>query len=185
MTKSQDQSIVVILDNVRSLYNVGAIFRTCDGAGVEKLYLTGITGYPTQSKRAQRQIEKTALSTIPYVDWEYHVQISQVLKMLKVKGYQIMVLEQTKNSIKYSEVPTHNGRDPDRSIGTSNKYKHPIALVVGHETLGVSKEAIQLADLAIHIPMYGHAKSLNVATAAGIMIYHLTQQHNQSIVKNT
>lgn len=162
-------SLIVVLDNVRSLYNVGAIFRTCDGAGVEKLYLTGITGYPTQSKRAQRQIEKTALSTIPYVNWEYEVDTLKILKMLKSKGYQIVCLEQTKTSSQYLET----------------SYQFPVALVVGHETIGVSKETLKLADLTVHIPMQGHSKSLNVATATGIMVYHLTAQSKRSIVKNT
>lgn len=148
---------VLVLDNIRSLYNVGAIFRTCDGAGVKKLYLTGITGYPTQSKRAQRQIEKTALSTVPFVDWEYNAQITITLKLLKTNGYQIVALEQTSKSVNYQ----------------SAKYKFPIALVVGHETLGVSREALKLADCVVHIPMSGHAKSLNVATAAGVILYHL------------
>lgn len=155
--KNSKIPLVVILDNVRSLYNVGAIFRTCNGAGVEKLYLTGITGYPTQSKRAQRQIEKTALSTIPHVEWEYHSDTPKLLKMLKLKKYQVVALEQTKDSLEY----------------TKTKYKFPLALVVGHETLGVSKDVLKLAELVVHIPMHGHAKSLNVATATGIMVYHL------------
>lgn len=156
--------LVVVLDNVRSLYNVGAIFRTCDGAGVEKLYLTGITGYPGQAPRTQKQIEKTALGTIESVDWEYKKSALRLIKDLKKRGYQIVALEKTGTSIEYLE--------------PSIKYQFPLVLVVGNEIKGVSKAILNNAYLVVHIPMHGMAKSLNVATATGIMLYYLKSIRN-------
>lgn len=152
--------VILVLDNIRSFYNVGAIFRTADGAGVGKIFLTGITGYPTQSPRAQRQIAKTALAAMDNVEWEYSRTTLKTLKSLKSQGYQIVVLEQTKKSVEY----------------TKTKYIFPIALIVGHEIKGVGDSVLKLADQVVEIPMHGKAKSLNVAVATGIMLYHLSSE---------
>lgn len=142
--------VYLILDNIRSMYNVGAIFRTADAARIKMLYLCGITATPPR-----KEIEKTALKTINSVPWEYHESSVELIKKLKSDGIEIVALEQT---------------DESRSYHTFS-YKKPLAIIIGHETLGVSDEVLGLCDYAIEIPMYGIANSLNVATAAGIILY--------------
>jgi len=144
--------LVVILNNIRSLHNVGSIFRTCDGAGVEKLWLGGITGYPPRA-----EISKTAIGAEENVVWEHAQDPVVPVRELKSKGYHILALEQTDQSVPYSDV---------RPAG-------PVCLIVGNEVEGVSDELIELCDSAADIPMRGVKNSLNAAVAAGIMIYHL------------
>ncbi|MFA5158334.1 MAG: RNA methyltransferase [Patescibacteria group bacterium] len=149
----QRSGVILILDNIRSMYNVGAIFRTADATKVEKLFLCGITASPPR-----KEIEKTALKTIDYVPWEYRDDVKKLVLELKNKGIQIVALEQTNNSINYKEYD----------------FRKPIAVIVGHEVDGVSDDLLHLCDAAVEIPMYGIANSLNVATATGIILYHLT-----------
>lgn len=142
--------VYLILEDIRSMYNVGAIFRTADGARIKKLYLCGITAYPPR-----KEIEKTALKTIEHVPWEYHKSAIQVINKLKKKNIQILALEQCKESKLYNKV----------------NYSKPVAIVVGNEISGVSEEALDICDKKIEIPMHGIANSLNVATATGIILY--------------
>ena len=142
---------VVCLNNIRSLYNVGSIFRTSDGAGVEKIWICGITGHPPNN-----QITKTALGAEEHVAWEYRQDISSVLKDLKAKNYQIILLEQTQESCSYDSV------DLDA----------PVCLVVGNEIEGVSSNILHLCDKAIEIEMSGIKNSLNVSVAFGVIAYH-------------
>jgi tRNA G18 (ribose-2'-O)-methylase SpoU len=144
-----------VVENVRSLYNVGAIFRTADGAGLQKLYLCGITGKPPHE-----EIHKTALGAEENVPWEYLPQAVTIIQQLKSRGVQIVVLEHTTASFHFQKA----------------QFRTPCCLVVGHEHLGVSDEVVALADLAIEIPMYGLKGSLNVAVAFGIAAYQMVWQ---------
>src|SRR3989338_6986873 len=143
----------VVLNNIRSLYNVGSIFRTADGAGVEKIWLCGVTGTPDSSRT---RIEKTALGAESRVAWEHSSDTLSVIQNLKNQGYQIVLLEQTKQSISYQDF----------------EPKSPVCLVVGNEISGVSDELLALSDAAIEIEMAGLKNSLNVTVAFGIIAYH-------------
>ncbi|MBW6440776.1 RNA methyltransferase [Patescibacteria group bacterium] len=145
---------VVICDSLRSLHNVGSVFRTSDGAGISKIYLCGITGMPDTQKH-ERQISKVALGAQKYIPWEYVKQSWRVVEKLKKEGYQIVSLEQTKDSIAY----------------TKFKPKFPLALVIGNENKGVKKAVLSRSDEVIEIPMRGTKKSLNVSVAFGIAAY--------------
>lgn len=144
--------VYLFLDNIRSMYNVGAIFRTADATRVEKIFLCGITATPPR-----KEIEKTALKTIDFVPWEYAANAVDIIKELKNQEIQIVALEQTDQSVNYKEF----------------NYKKPLAIVIGHEVDGVQQEVLDLCDGAIEIPMLGIANSLNVATATGIVLYNL------------
>lgn len=147
--------VSVVLDNVRSLYNVGSIFRTSDGALIEKLHLCGFTPCPPR-----REIEKTALGATQSVPWEYHPDARDPLLKLKRSGARICVLELTTESVPYYEV---------------KKEDFPLCLVIGNELTGISRGSIDLADLAIEIPMFGIKHSLNVAVAYGIALFELVK----------
>ena len=147
--------LVVIVDNVRSLYNVGSIFRTSDGAMIEKLILAGYTPHPPR-----KEIEKTALGSTKSVPWEYATHPAEAIQNLKERGYKICSLELTDKSIPYHDIEAAN---------------FPMCLVIGNEITGVSKEVIEMCDLAIEIPMYGIKQSLNVAVAYGIAVFELAR----------
>lgn len=142
----------VVLNSIRSLYNVGAIFRTADGIGIEKLWLCGITGYPPQSG-----IAKTALGAQESVAWEYRKDVIGLLKELRSQGYQIVLLEQIAESVPH-----------DSFIPAS-----PVCLVVGNEVSGIADELLSLCETAVEIEMNGVKNSLNVAVAFGIIGYHI------------
>ena len=143
---------VVVLNNIRSLYNVGSIFRTADGAGVEKIWLCGITGCPPNSR-----ISKTALGAQENVPWEYREDIRALLKELKAARHEIVLLEQTDESAPYELFqPTS-----------------PVCLVIGNEIEGVGQNILTLCGRAIEIDMAGIKNSLNVAVAFGIAAYHI------------
>ena len=147
--------VSVLLDNVRSLYNVGSIFRTSDAAGVEKIYLCGITGKPPRA-----EIHKAALGAENSVCWDYFENPVEIVQKLKTEGYRIVILEHTDQPQLYHKV----------------KYEFPLCLVVGHEIIGVSDEVVELADMAIEIPMFGVKQSLNVAVAYGIAVYEIVKK---------
>ena len=142
----------VICDNIRSLENVGSIFRTADALGVSKIFLCGITGVPPQQK-----ISKTALGAEKTVSFEYHKQVWRLVEKLKKEGVQIISLEQDKKSILY----------------TKFKPRFPLALVIGNEVKGVSKKVLGQSDAIIHLPMLGQKESLNVAVAFGVAGYQI------------
>ena len=144
--------IFVLLNNIRSLHNVGSIFRTADGAGVNKLFLCGQTGYPPRE-----EITKTAIGAEEVVPWEYWIDAKECMAMLNKKSVQLVALEQTKKSIDYRKF----------------KPKYPICLVLGHEIEGVEQGILSLCDSAIQIPMHGKKQSLNVSVAFGVAIYSL------------
>ena len=141
-----------VLNNIRSLYNVGSIFRTADGAGLEKIWLCGITGCPPKS-----MISKTALGAEKTVPFEHRENAAELIGELKEQGYQIVLLEQTKESIDYSKL----------------KPRAPACLVLGNEIAGVSEEILALNDIAVEIEMKGIKNSLNVSVAFGILAYHI------------
>jgi len=146
------RQIVVVLDNIRSLHNVGAIFRTCDGAGVSKIYLCGMTGTPPR-----REITKTAIGAEEAIPWEYRRYTLRLIKKLKKDGYQIVSLEKT----------------IDSKLFNKTNYSKKTCLVVGHEINGVNRSVLDESDKIVHIPMRGTKESLNVATAFGIAIYEI------------
>jgi 23S rRNA (guanosine2251-2'-O)-methyltransferase len=144
--------VCFLLDNVRSLHNVGSAFRTADAFTVEKIFLTGITGTPPH-----REIEKTALGATQSVLWEYAETTAGVLEKLKAGGYKIVIVEQTSESqVLQNFVPNTNA-----------KY----CLVFGNEVHGVSDEAIPFADLALEIPQQGTKHSLNISVCLGIIAW--------------
>ncbi|ARA92289.1 rRNA methyltransferase [Rhodothermaceae bacterium RA] len=147
--------IAVVIDNVRSLYNVGSMFRTSDAARVEHVYLTGITGTPEHPG-----LHKTALGAQDTVPWSYHPRIEPVLDELRAAGHTLAILEIT-------DTP---GRIDDLTLA-----HFPLTLVVGNELHGVSEAAVDRADLALEIPQYGAKQSLNVAVAYGIAVFQLVE----------
>lgn len=161
--------ISVVVDNVRSLDNVGLIFRLCETARVERLYLTGYTGYPAVEKdtrpravidRHQRRIEKTAVYALPHQPWEYVEDAVTLVSDLKAKGAHVVALEQTESSIPYHQAD----------------YTLPMVLVVGHERRGVRDELLALANEVVEIPILGLGNSHNVATATGIVLYRALEK---------
>lgn len=153
--KKKRSEIYVLLDNIRSLYNVGAIFRTSDAILLKKLYLCGITGYPPR-----KEISKTALGAEELVPWEQRDEAASVIKELKKKGVKIVAVELAKGAKEYSEFT----------------FDYPVCLVLGHEVEGVTDEVMSLVDDSIYVPMFGRANSLNVATCYGIIAYEALKQ---------
>jgi len=147
--------VYTLVENVRSLYNVGAIFRSADGAGVAKIYLTGITGCPPH-----REIRKVALGAEDVVPWEYHESALQLIRRLKRTGVHIVALETAENSKPFDAVT----------------YRFPLCLVIGHEFNGISEEVLHEADQTVHIPMRGKKISLNVSVAFGVAAYEIMKQ---------
>ena len=150
--KQEKLPLVVILDNVRSMHNIGSIFRTSDGFAIEKLYLCGITAQPPH-----REIEKTALGATQSIEWAYSADVCDAIKELKNDGYTIIAIEQAENSTML------NNYDPDNS----KKY----ALIFGNEVNGVSDEAMKLIDTCIEIPQFGTKHSFNIVVSAGIVLW--------------
>lgn len=144
--------VCIVLDNVRSLHNVGSAFRTADAFKLEKIYLTGITGTPPH-----REIEKTALGATASVEWEYAEKTSDLLRKLKEDQYIIIAVEQTSESQSLAIF------EP----GQEKKY----CLVFGNEVHGVSDDAIALADTALEIPQHGTKHSLNISVCLGIVAW--------------
>ncbi len=145
--------VYVLLNSIRSTYNVGSIFRTSDGAMIEKLYLCGYTPHPPK-----KEILKTALGSTESVNWEYIKDPKEIILKLKNEGVKICALELTNNSIPYYSVKSED---------------FPICILVGNEITGVSQDLIDLCDFSIEIPQYGIKQSLNVAVAYGVTIFEL------------
>jgi len=146
--------VVLLLDNVRSLHNVGSAFRTADAFACEKIYLTGITGAPPH-----REIHKTALGATESVLWEYVAQPAEAVARLKNDGYRIVVVEQTTQS------------EPLQAFAISPDDR--ICVVFGNEINGVSDEVLALADTAVEIPQAGTKHSLNISVCVGIVCWEL------------
>lgn len=148
-----------LVENVRSLYNVGSIFRTSDSVRLSKLYLCGYTGYPPR-----REIEKTALGATESVPWIHYSDISKATAELKKKKVKMIALEHTSQSKPYNEV----------------KYDFPLCIMLGNEVDGLSEELVSAADQSIEIPMYGLKQSLNVSVAYGVVIFHILHQFQKT-----
>ena len=150
--KAKKVSVTIILDDVRSMFNVGSIFRTADAFLVEKIILCGITPTPPH-----RDIHKTALGATESVDWEYQKDIVSSVKTLKNIGYKIIGIEQTDESDFLDDfVPSADDK---------------IAMILGNEVTGINNQVIKLLDKSLEIPQFGTKHSLNVSIAAGICIY--------------
>ena len=155
--------VYVLLNSIRSNYNVGSIFRTSDGAMIEKLYLCGYTPHPPipgeEGKvSGKKEVLKTALGSTESVSWEYVKDPAALIKELKKQGVKICALELTSKSKLYHEVKSSD---------------FPLCMVVGNEITGVAQELIDLCDFSIEIPQYGIKQSLNVAVAYGIAVFEL------------
>lgn len=160
--KDKERSpIYALLDNVRSLHNVGAIFRTSDAILLEKLYLCGITGTPPRN-----EITKTALGAEEVVPWEHHDEALEAIQELKEQGVKIVAVELAVDSVEYSRA----------------EYDFPVCFVFGHEVYGVSDEVMEEVDMAVTLPMLGRANSLNVATCYGIVMYDALNKLNKNNV---
>jgi 23S rRNA (guanosine2251-2'-O)-methyltransferase len=146
--------VSIVLDNIRSLHNVGSAFRTADAFRVEKIYLTGITGTPPH-----REIQKTALGATESVAWHYAAEPSDVVQELKASGYIIIVVEQTTTSVPLQTFEPEAGK----------KY----CLVFGNEVNGVSEEVIAHGDIALEIPQIGTKHSLNVSVCLGVVTWEI------------
>ena len=155
--KGQETSpIIVILDNIRSALNVGAIFRTCDATNIEKLCLCGITAYPPHNR-----IPKTALGAIETVPWQYFKTTREAIKTItQIEDITMISVELTKDAINLWDF----------------QFKPPIALIFGNEISGVSEDILEISDQIVKIPMFGRKESLNVATSCGVVLYEVLRQ---------
>jgi len=149
--------IVVILDNVRSMHNVGSIFRTADAFRIQKLYLCGITPAPPH-----RDIRKTAIGAEQSVAWEARSDILTLLHDLQEQAFQLIAIEQTDSSLLLHKW----------NLQSDQSY----AIILGHEITGVAQQVIDLCDVAVEIPQYGTKHSLNVSVTAGIVLHHMNVQ---------
>lgn len=153
-------AVVVVLDNVRSLHNVGAVFRTADAFALHGLCLCGITATPPSA-----EIHKTALGAEDTVAWTYHADTFEAVIALKKEGYKLLAVEQVEGSTSLS----------DLTLSPNDK----VALVMGNEVKGVRQEVIDICDGAIEIPQYGTKHSLNVSVSAGIVMWEVQKALRQ------
>lgn len=150
--------LVILLDNIRSMYNVGAFFRICDAAGAERLILCGITAHPPQPG-----VAKTALGAERTVPWEYHVDALVPLRMLKARGFQLAAIETDASAVDLFEW----------------EPRWPVCAVFGNEVDGLSEAVLAACDLRVRIPMHGAKSSLNVASAGAVVAYELLRRWRQ------
>lgn len=149
--------VVVVLDNIRSLNNIGSIFRTCDAFRIDSLHLCGITGTPPH-----REIQKTALGATESIDWKYYNTTIESVKFLKEEQFKIIAIEQLDKSI-------------DLRTFTP-KLSEKIALIFGNEIKGISDDILNFVDIGIEIPQFGTKHSFNVSVSAGIVLWHIFNQ---------
>jgi tRNA G18 (ribose-2'-O)-methylase SpoU len=148
--------LVIVLDNIRSMYNVGAFFRTADAAGAERLVLCGITAHPPQPG-----VAKTALGAERSVAWEYHVDTLVALRIYRARGYQLAAVETAEPALDlFAWEP-----------------RWPVCVVFGNEVDGLSEGVLAVCDARVRIPMFGAKSSLNVATAGGVVAYELRRKY--------
>ena len=158
MTQKPSQSLILIAHNIRSLHNVGSLFRTADGAGVKKLYLTGFSGHPPR-----KEISKTALGAEDMVDWEHQWEIETVIEKVLSDGYHLAAVEKHDTSIPY-----YDAESPDK-----------LALILGNEVWGLEPEVLEQCAQHLHIPMWGEKVSLNVAVCGGVILYGMREVYRQ------
>ncbi len=157
--QAEKTPIIIILDDIRSLHNIGAVFRTADAFLIEKIYLCGITATPPN-----KEIHKTALGATETVEWEYHKDVLTVIEKLKKETILVFAIEQVESAVFL------------QNLTIEKEKKH--ALVFGNEVYGVSQKAIELCDGAIEIPQLGTKHSLNISVSAGIVVWDLFQKMN-------
>ena len=157
LKKIKKNPIYIILDNVLDTYNVGAIFRLADAVAAEKIILCGQTETPPHTR-----IKKASINTTEWVTWEYAETAASAIQNLKfrIQNIKIIAIEQSSKSIPYDKAT----------------YSFPVALVVGHESNGVSQEVLEMADQIVEIPMWGVNKSLNVMVSLGIVLYEVMEE---------
>lgn len=143
--------IYALCENIRSLYNVGSLFRTSDAVRLNKLYLAGYTGYPPR-----KEIDKTALGAVDSVDWEHYKDPMDAVQFLKEANIPLIALEHTSKSVPFDKFD----------------FKFPFCLMLGNEVEGISEELVRESEASIDIPMFGLKQSLNVSVAYGVVMYH-------------
>ena len=175
--------LIVILDDVRSLHNVGSVFRTADAFRLEAVCLCGITATPDDvtnadgkiikqcSLKASQEIHKTALGAEDSVTWHYKESTVEMVRELQEKGYNVFAVEQCHGSTMLQDFVI------DNKVDDTQRY----AIVLGNEVKGVKQEVVDICDGCIEIPQYGTKHSLNVSVTAGIVIWHVAQQLTQSL----
>ena len=155
LPKIERNPVHVVLDNLRSAYNVGSIFRTSDAGAVEHIHLCGMSAHPPHKK-----LEKTALGAFDYVPWTYHERTTDALEELGQKDILRVAVEVTENSV---PVPDF-------------EWPTPVAIVFGNEVTGINERVLGACDAAVRIPMHGYKNSMNVATAFGIVLYEVLRR---------
>ena len=148
--------VIAVLDNIRSMHNVGSVFRTADAFLIEAIFLCGYTPKPPH-----RDINKTALGATETVDWKFFSTTAEAVKELKTKGYKVFAIEQTEGSISLEKFTTDKNEN--------------IAVVFGNEVEGVNDDVLYLVDGSIEIPQSGMKHSLNISVAAGIVLWEITK----------
>jgi tRNA G18 (ribose-2'-O)-methylase SpoU len=155
--EAEKTPIIIILDDIRSLHNIGSVFRTADAFLVEKIYLCGITAIPPH-----KEIHKTALGATETVAWEYQKEVTEVIENLKKESISVFAIEQVESAVFLQ----------DFKVEKDKRY----ALVFGNEVYGVSQKAIEICDGSIEIPQIGTKHSLNISVSAGIVVWDLFQK---------
>lgn len=157
---------ILVAHNIRSTFNVGSILRTCDGLGVDEVYLTGYTPYPKHSKdtrlpylaeKIHKSINKTALGAEDHLKWHYTENPFEIIDKYRLKGYEVVGLEQTKGSINIKDYKPANNT----------------VVIIGEEVEGISPDLIRTCDKVVEIPMKGHKESLNVSVASAIILFKI------------
>jgi tRNA G18 (ribose-2'-O)-methylase SpoU len=151
--------VCAVLENIRSLWNVGSMFRSADATGLQALHLCGYTPHPPRD-----EIDKTALGAVEHVLWQYWTRALDACQWLRARGYQLVALEHTQHSVDVETI----------------ELRAPVAFVVGNEVSGVSQPVLSACDATMDIPMYGHKESLNVAVAFGVAAYSLRRRLTSS-----
>jgi tRNA G18 (ribose-2'-O)-methylase SpoU len=146
------QATHLVLDNLRSAFNVGSIFRTADAAAVERIHLCGMSAHPPH-----RKLEKTALGAADYVAWTYHERTSDAISGLRTEGVVCVAIEVAEHAVPMDAFD----------------WPTPVALVFGNEVTGINERTLAKCDAVVQIPMHGFKNTINVATAVGIVLYHL------------
>ena len=152
--KSDKLPFVVVLDNIRSLNNIGSVFRTSDAFLINHIYLCGITATPPH-----KEIHKTALGATESVDWSYAESTEEIINKLKQQDYIIVSIEQVENSVMLN----------DFNIDKNKKY----AFIFGHEVKGVQQKIVDMSDFCVEIPQYGTKHSLNISVSAGVVLWEM------------
>jgi 23S rRNA (guanosine2251-2'-O)-methyltransferase len=150
--QEQKQPIIIVLDNIRSLNNIGSVFRTADAFLIKAIYLCGITAQPPH-----REIQKTALGATETVEWKYFSSTIEAVNELKSMNYKLIAIEQTENSTMLNDFKCSKDE--------------PLALIFGNEVLGVEQEVINEVDEVVEIPQYGTKHSLNISVSVGVVVW--------------